>query len=38
MILQRRIGDAAGIGAYSGDRDRSFRLNVTAAHEMVVRD
>jgi hypothetical protein len=23
---------------YSGDRDRSFRLNVTAAHEMVVRD
>lgn len=24
--------------AYSGDRDRSFRLNVTVAHEMVLRD
>jgi hypothetical protein len=24
--------------AYSGDRDRSFRLNVTAAHKMVLRD
>jgi len=24
--------------AYSGDRDHSFRLNVTAAHEMVLRD
>jgi prolyl 4-hydroxylase len=26
------------LGAYSGDRDRSFRLNVTVAHEMVLRD
>jgi hypothetical protein len=26
------------IAAYSGDRDRSFRLNVTVAHEMVLRD
>jgi hypothetical protein len=26
------------VGAYSGDRDRSFRLNVTVAHEMVLRD
>ncbi|SAL32728.1 6-oxocamphor hydrolase [Caballeronia udeis] len=24
--------------AYSGDRDHSFRLNVTAAHKMVLRD
>jgi hypothetical protein len=24
-------------GAYSGERDRSFRLNVTAAHELVLR-
>ena len=24
--------------AYSGDRDHSFRLNVTVAHEMVLRD
>lgn len=23
--------------AYSGERDRAFRLNVTAAHEMVLR-
>jgi putative transposase len=23
--------------AYSGERDRSFRSNVTAAHEMVLR-
>jgi hypothetical protein len=26
------------VNAYSGDRDRSFRLNVTVAHEMVLRD
>ena len=25
------------ISAYSGERDRAFRLNVTVAHEMVLR-
>jgi retron-type reverse transcriptase len=39
----RRLQEAIGArlmacGAYSGDRDRSFRLNVTVAHEMVLRD
>jgi hypothetical protein len=33
----KKPGEAA-LGAYSGDRDRSFRLNVTAAHKMVLRD
>ena len=36
--VKRRLGRLDGATAYSGDRDRSFRLNVTAAHEMVVRD
>jgi hypothetical protein len=30
--------DAIWLAAYSGDRDHSFRLNVTVAHSMVLRD
>ena len=39
--LERRILSPASSpapAAYSGDRDHSFRRNVTAAHEMVLRD
>jgi hypothetical protein len=32
-----RLGFADKPCAYSGERDRSFRSNVTAAHEMVLR-
>ena len=31
------IGAHGSMSAYSGERDRSFRLNVTAAHQMVLR-
>ena len=36
--LKHRTGFWYLATAYSGDRDRSFRLNVTVAHEMVLRD
>jgi len=31
------VGERKGLNAYSGERDRSFRPIVTAAHEMVLR-
>jgi diguanylate cyclase len=36
--LERHALEPSCLTAYSGDRDRSFRLNVTVAHEMVLRD